>query len=394
MAAAKHPAGSKIPAPSEGLPAVVGDPEDLAEIMRCGSDGRPLVLDDYLLADRPVTGVNVVTFRDRTCLALHWVHSTFDIMGVSALMSAVVLALEDRDDEIPEPHGYTTDPLAELGMHATEKHVLADRALGIPGKLAYLGRNAYALAGPRETRTVCIPAPFWQKMVADVREELALQAKEAEGSDAPAPFVSEGDVLSAWFVRLLTASNLGRGSGATLAAHNSMSIRGVLENDLLPPGRPLLSNALTYPTILHPAREICGRPLSWLAREFRRAIVEQASRSQVEAYAAMQRELDPFMRMPVLCGDSSIYVLFLTNWQKARLFDLDFSAAAARPRPESKPVRASYVHGSQDPCYLDAWPISGKDADGNYWISGCRSKGLWGRFETELAKQNSGEVPL
>lgn len=391
VAAASHPTAAKVPRPSLEAPVVVGDPEELSELVRGGNGGRPLALSDYLTTDRTVLGVHLITFRDRSCLTLSWPHLAFDAMGKSAILKGLTLALQGREDEIPAPIGHDNDPLAEFGKHAEEPHLLADRRLGTPGMIGYGLRNVVSLAGPKETRVVCVPAAFWQKMYADVRDELAREAKAADSS-AEAPFVSEGDVLSAWWTRLLCASWLGRKSDATVAAQNSMSLRKVLAGDLLPPGRPFVSMALGFPTVLHPARDLLGRPLSWLAREFRRAIVEQGTRAQVEAYAALQRDFDPSLRMPVFFGDSGMYNIFYSNWHKAGLFDFDFAGAAERPR--DRPLRASYIQCVQDPSFPEGWVINGKDAEGNYWIFGFRAKGLWAKLEQELEKQVRGEVPL
>lgn len=377
--ATDHPVASKIPQPAVlDRPAIVADPEELSDLVRPG--GVTLSLEDYLTTDRPTLGLHITTLRDKTCISLYWPHVAFDAMGKKAIIEGWTMILQGREGEIPMPLGYDKDPLVELGKHATERHVLADKRVGNVGMAGYALRNITSLVGPKEIRIVCIPRAFWENMVENVRQELAENAA-AEGREEK-PFVTEGDVLVAWWTRLC-ASHLGKDSSTTVAAQNAMSLRKVLRDDLLfPSEKPFISMALGFPTVILPARDILTKPLSWLALQFRRAISEQGTRAQVEAYAAMQREFSPTMRMPIFFGDSGMYNLFYSNWQKAGLFDFDFAAAAVSPA--DRPLRASYIQCVQDPAFPEGWPISGKDEKGNYWISGFREKGLWARIEKEL----------
>lgn len=375
-----HAVASKIPKP-EGLngPTIMVDPEELSELCRPG--GKTLSLEDYLTSDRTTLGLFVTTFRNKTFVSLYWPHVAFDAMGKHAIIDGWTKVMQGREDEIPEPLGYDTDPLADFGKNATEKHVLADRRVGNLGMAGYALRNITGLAGPKEIRMVCLPATFWEKMVADVREEL-----KANAGDGEVPFVTEGDVITSWWTRVCCC-HMNKTSSMTVAVQNSMSLRRALKNDLLPEGRPFISMALGFPTVILPASEILTKPLSWLALQFRHAINEQGTRAQVESYAALQREFSATMRMPIFFGDTGMYNLFFSNWQRARLFDFDFSTAAKVQKKDRKPLRSSYIQCIQDPAFPEGWPISGKDENGNYWISGFREKGLWAKVEAELKAQ-------
>ncbi|KAK7430738.1 hypothetical protein QQZ08_002782 [Neonectria magnoliae] len=165
---------------------------------------------------------------------------------------------------------------------------------------SYALRNAVGLVGPKKIRMVCIPAVFWEKMVADVRDELA-------GSAAPNEDPLSPRAMFSWST-----------------AQNSMSLHKVLRDDLISPSdRSFISMALGFPTVL-PAGDILTKPLSWLAMQFRRATNEQGTRAQVESYAALQREFSATVRMPIFFGDTGMYNLFYSNWQKAALFYYDF----------------------------------------------------------------------
>ncbi|KAL2207008.1 hypothetical protein CC79DRAFT_1335235 [Sarocladium strictum] len=377
MNAEDHAVAALIPKPvSLTGPTIMGDPEKLSELSRPG--GKSLSLDDYLVSDRSTLGLFVTTFKNKTCFSLYWPHLAFDAMGKHAIMDGWIKIMQGRQSEIPEPIGSDDDPLVDFGKHATDDHLLADRRVSNLGMAGYALRNISGLAGPKEIRMVCLPAAFWQKIVADVREDL-----KNEAADGEVPFVTEGDVITAWWTRMC-CSHMRKDSSTTVAAQNAMSLRRVLKDDLLPQNKPFISMALGFPTVILPAKDILTKPLSWLALQFRHAIRDQGTRAQVESYAALQREFSPTLRMPVFFGDTGMYNLFFSNWQRAGLFNFDFSAAAKVPNSDGKAVRPSYIHCVQDPAFPEGWPISGKDEHGNYWISGFREKGLWAKVDEEL----------
>ena len=154
--------------------------------------------------------------------------------------------------------------------------------------------------------------------------------------------------------------------------------------DLIPDGRPFLSNCVGFLVTLMPVKDILQRPLSHLASQIRNTIKEQGSRAQVEAYTSLIRK-DPSNRAPPFFGDSSMKLFMFSNWQKANMYGTDLSAAAVTPR--TTPLLPSYVQSVQGPYnFTDGLIIVGKDAEGNYWMSGYRAKGLWGMMEKKMAE--------
>lgn len=195
-----HPAAVHIPRPPrDGRPAIVGDPDKLAEWY--SGPEVPKGLNDYIYSDRPELGLRVVSFKDKTVVVLHWLHLAFDAFAKRSLLDAWVLALEGRDDEIPEPLDPGTYPLEDLGKNPTEKHALADIHVTTPGLISWVFRNIYSLAiSSKEHRMLCVPASFLAKQREKALAELKAQAV-ARG-DKETPFLSEGDVLVAWTTRL------------------------------------------------------------------------------------------------------------------------------------------------------------------------------------------------
>ncbi|KAF4999875.1 hypothetical protein FDECE_11374 [Fusarium decemcellulare] len=360
---ADHPSASRVPQPDEHMtrPAIVGDPEELSELVY--PPDRPNSLEDWLTSDRPTLGLHVTSFQNKTMVVLYWPHLAMDALGQKAVFEGWTMVLEGRDDEIAAPVGYDSDPFAEVGKHPTEPHKLAPIRMNTVSMVGYGLRNIVGLGlSAREIRMLCIPAVSWQKWYDDARKELG-----------PDQFLTEGDIITAFWIRL-SVSHLSPKSNTTVTVNMAMSLRKVLEKETLPKGRPYISNALGFANVILPAKDILTKPLSWLAQQVRLAIAEQGTRGQVEAYLALQRESAG--RLLVFFGDVGMHQQSLSNWQKANMFGLDFKAAAVTSR-DGKPLRPEYIQNNQSPVFPEGFPIIGKDEKGNYWLSGYRRKGLW-----------------
>jgi len=166
-----------------------------------------------------------------------------------------------------------------------------------------------------------------------------------------------------------------------------MSLRKAFEGDLIPASerQPYVGNAFGWANVLVRAGDITSKPLSWLARKVRRAINEQGTRAQHEAYYAMVRESG--MGLPiVIIGDGGMAQIGFSNWDKAGLFKLDFAPARKAPK-DGVPCKPTYVqenHGPVKPA--DGFFVLGKDEKGNYWTSACKVKGQWAKFQEQLDK--------
>lgn len=168
----------------------------------------------------------------------------------------------------------------------------------------------------------------------------------------------------------------------------AMSLRKSFEGDLIPLAteQPYVGNAFGWANVLVSAGDVTTKPLSWLACQLRRAINEQGTRAQHEAYYAKVRESG--MGLPiVIFGDGSMAQVGFSNWSKADLFDVDFSPARKDGGKVGVPCRASYVQENHGPIKpANGFFVLGKDAKGNYWTSACKVKGEWDAFEEQLRK--------
>lgn len=372
MDMADHPLASKIPSGTKSdRPVIVGDPDEFAELS-CGP-GCPQSLDDYLNFDRPVLGVRIVSFTDATMVTLHWLHIACDALGMKAVLQNWILMMQGREDEVPMLHGFEQDPLQELGRHPTEPHVLADSVMSTGSSLLYGLRNGYSLVfGPKEGRMVCIPAAFWKKLRTDALAELVAAGVEK-------PFLTENDVLTAWWTRL-ALTRLAPETPVTIMM--AMSARRALEKDLLPPDKLYVSNCLAFMNLLMPQKDLY-QSLGTLAGQIRRGINEQGTREQIEAYEGLVRAAA--YPLPLFMGNGSTHQISYSNWTKADLFKMDFSVAAVKPRHE--PLLPSFTSHAQIPFKCpEAFIIMGKDSHDNYWLQGYRVAGQWANLEKDLAE--------
>lgn len=373
--ASDHPLASRIPKASS-RPSIVGDPDDFLDLMR--PVGAPTKLGDYLSSDIPQLGLHMVTFRDMTLVTLSWPHTLMDAMGKKALLDAWCLMLDGKDNEVKTPFGADTDPLSTLGMEPRESHKLASQQMGVIGLTSYGLGQALEFMRKQENRMVCVPPSFVQKL----REEAIAELASAQ-SDAfmPAPFLTESDVLCAWWTRLAVA-HLPPGSLQTVVLNNAYDIRKPLRTDLIPEGAPYVSNAIGFINVLLSAADIVERPLGHVASSIRSAINDLGTRQQVEAFFAMVRKSS--YKLPPFFGDRNMHMITFSNWTKANLFDVDFSSAITR-HDDSRVAKPIYIQNNQSGLILpNGFPIMGKDNHGNYWLSGYMNTNHWASIERIL----------
>ncbi|KAF9873177.1 lysR family regulatory protein [Colletotrichum karsti] len=376
------PLASKLPK-ATSKPAIVGDSKDFEELMR-RPDG-PKSLDDYIYRDEPQLGLHIVSYNDTTLVSLNWMHTLFDAMGRRELLTAWTAMLEGREDDVKPFLGFDVNPMADLGSNPTEKYVLADKLVSMWGMAVFVFRSVWeTFAYPREElRMVCMPAAHVKKLKSSVNQELSEQTHGLQQA-----FASEGDVLFAYVTRLFL-QHLPKTSQQTIHMMNAFGLRSVLKGDCLPADKAYVGNAVSSVNTLLSAKDILTNPLSYTAWAIRKSIMEQGTREQVEARAALQKAV----KMPMF-GDATMQLVTMSNWAKANFFDTDFSAAVTtagvgskeRPNRLGKPTLIlgnTFVKGIS---IRQVASVTGKDADGNVWWGGTLREGLWGKIAETLER--------
>lgn len=207
MPTAQHPSASRIPQPSE-LPAIVGDPDVLADLA-WESGYKPGGIEDYLVEDRPVLGLRVNSFTDRTIVTLQWQHVAFDALGLQYVVEAWAASLWGKMDEIPTPCNPEKNPFDALGNGSRpthEKHILADQRVKLTGLLRWgLGYGVDMLVRAKENRMVCVPKSYWMPEMQRALEELRAEAI-LNGQDPSKVFLTENDIITAWLLKCIVQS--------------------------------------------------------------------------------------------------------------------------------------------------------------------------------------------
>ncbi|PVH94467.1 hypothetical protein DM02DRAFT_693028 [Periconia macrospinosa] len=378
--AAEHPVACRLPQPS-AQPVIVVDPDEFHDLMK--PEGGPTKLADYFNTDRPQLGLHVVSFTDITMVSLYWPHTLMDAMGKSALLNSWISMLQGRENEVPDPYGTVFDPLADLGTNVTEPHKLAMHRMGTFGLLRYGFNQLPSFFHKLENRMVCIPHTFITKLHS---EALADLTTISPNQTSQVPFLTEGDVLVAWWTRLATAHLPLTSPPQTIVLNNAYNLRKVLQPEIIPLNASYISNAIGFINVLLSLNDLREKSLGFIASSIRRAIAELGTREQVEAFFEMTRESK--MKLPPFFGGGNAHMVTFSNWTKAGLFEVDFSAAMK----ESGGVgsgggKPRYIQNCQFGFTMpNGFPIIGKDGDGNYWISGYLGVEVWKGLGEMLGK--------
>ncbi|KHN95647.1 Chloramphenicol acetyltransferase-like domain protein [Metarhizium album ARSEF 1941] len=383
MARARHPVASKLPSTTPHLPAVMADPNDFESLWF--HPDAPAKLGDHLNRDEPQLCLVVASFDDATLVSLSWPHSLCDALGLGELLRAWSLMIRGQHHEVPKPFGDRHDPLAELGLHPTEPYKLEGSQLSWLGLFIYYLRTwlKIVLDKPR-SRMIYVPGPYIRCLREKVVRELSDESRSVREE-----FVSEGDVLSAWWAKINVAHLSGNRSNKLFHLINALGWRPTLSEDLLLAHRPYISNAVGLGSVLIPAKAIAAKPLSYVARQIRQCIVESRQREQIEAYAALWRKSPG--KIPPLFGNATMHVITCSNWSKADLLGLDFSAAltahATTSSTVTEPGRPCYVQSCFRGVQLsDFLAILGRDCRGGYWLTGITSEKHWAIIEEAMTK--------
>ncbi|CAH0051352.1 unnamed protein product [Clonostachys solani] len=338
----------------------------------------PKTLQDYLQSDCPVFRVHVTVFADATVVAFIWPHAVAGALGLKNILSAWSEALKD-DGNIPELLGARKDVLDGIGTSkdCTAPYVLDNLELRGWGFAKFAFRLMWTVVWrPKvEARTICLPRDF----VSELRLATTKELEEAQGPGDNV-FVSEGDVLTAWLARFVSRA---RGGTRPAILVNPLDVSGRLKSVLASGGLYVQNMAVALYTLVE-TDVLNKRSLGELAHVVRLSIQQQATEEQMRSQLRHFRKLGP-NKMQSLYGASDSRLVVFSNWTTFKMFEaVDFSPAITKRSPHSAGGKPVYMHChslSKDPFMRDVFAITGKDLDGNYWISGFLYPEDWQAFE-------------
>ncbi|GFF30109.1 hypothetical protein IFM61606_10477 [Aspergillus udagawae] len=373
---------NKLPRASD-RPAVVCKVQELDDLVR--DPARPASINDWLYTDSPQLRVHVNNFADATAITLNWPHTLADATGLATFMRAWSAIVSGQEDAVPALTPPGEDYLARLKASSpTEKWAHSHREISGPGFL-YLGLR-YALEKLRfpkeESRIVCVPHTFVKQLHTQAQKDL-----EASPDPHKPHFVSESDVLLAWWVRTVYTVLKPRPS-QTIQLINLFDLRPILRDSYLPSTMSYFGNAFVPAHSFMTAHRLREEPLFHLAARIRETLIKERTKEQVEARATSGRLIDADSTLRLI-GDGGMLLQICSNLGKTGLFDIDMAGAVKEPimRSQDMSSKPSFFHCSHNvpgKSFRDYGLLLGKDGEGNWWLSWCLRAQLWPEIERLL----------
>ncbi|RGP69586.1 chloramphenicol acetyltransferaselike domain [Fusarium sporotrichioides] len=394
-----NPIGRKFPKAGEQPSLHAGGYEfkDLAT-----SPDTPVNGWDLLVGDKPQMALNVVSFKNATLVTLVFSHMLMDAGGLQNLLQNWSLVLVGRESEVSPVLGARKDVTYAITEGCMEDHSeeLVQEELKIAHKrikglkmFIFIVRFLWELLwyGKPESRTIFMPKTAISQLRREALEDLTL-TKAYVGDKKP--FISEGDVLSAWTAKMVASSDPRQ---LPVSILNAVNLRYRFDSMKHATGVYLQNLALCAFTFVSPS--MVRGPLGPIALANREHLVEQTTNPQIRAYlrnaiAESQNGLEA-----ILFGESNMLLIIITNWTKAELTQAaDFSTAVLRVGDEG-PMRknvkgqmtqVSVAAAKESFMSKNVMIIKGKDLGGNYWLDGCFLPKAWVKFEEEIARLSNG----
>ncbi|KAI0399005.1 hypothetical protein F4802DRAFT_611210 [Xylaria palmicola] len=251
-----HDLACRLPQPTESpsLRANHGDFKVLGI-----SPGTPQTIGEYLTTDSPQLALHTVSFTDATLVSLTWPHIAYGDAGLADIIKAWSLVLARRDDEVaPILAAGSKDPMATAGLDPEfqDKHL-----------------------------------PESQRMQESARQN-------PSSASSPPPYVSDGDVVSAWLA-CMAAEELSPRSKRNVVIMTPIDMRVTAYR-------------------LFPLRTMHGWYIGKTAQALRRTLMTQTSERQIHALNRLERVSLAENGLPALFGDTSSFLVITTNTTKAQ----------------------------------------------------------------------------
>ncbi|CAG9953626.1 unnamed protein product [Clonostachys rosea f. rosea IK726] len=385
---AEHELAGKLPVAGAKAQVFAGPHDFLG--LTTGPDA-PQTLEDYLSRDVPLLSLHIISFDDATVIGLAWPHAVTDAMGRHAIMSSWSLILAGKEAEAPPFLGAREDVLykaADPGFGEHKPFVLEPtRLFGVKMLMFGLRFLKDMLFVPAtDSRTAYIPKRVIDNLRAQMKQEIA----EKNGAVAGDAWISEGDILTAWFAQKAALSNPG---ARPMIIGGLFDLRSRLPETVSRDGVYVQNMVLlTFTTV---SAELYKGPVSGIALEHRRCLKEQFPPEQVLGHLReLRRNWDRGSYRNPVYGPSDGWLFTLSNWTKADFVHAIQFGPAVVKQGESDDTRKNplgtmvYHHSTllrKSRLSRNSMGIPGKDHEGNYWITGYLSPGAWELVEQGLA---------
>jgi hypothetical protein len=383
----EHPLGKTFPKATRG-PSIQAGPGDFRPF--ASQEAAPATLDDFVYNDIPQLSLHITSFTDATLVALSWPHTLMDVMGQHALLRAWSLVLAGREDKVPPVLGAREDAIFAAADEPGEVSgfELGRERLQGWAMLAFGLRFAWDMLWNQvvDTRTVYLP----KAVVCELRREAEADLAAEDGGEGK-PFVSEGDVLTAWATRAVALS---QPQPRPMTVLHAVNARFRLPSLAQASGVYIQNMAVAAFAFLSP--EVATGPLGQIALVNRRQLMRQTSEGQILACLRELRQQPKLESDPTMvCGPSDAVLMPFTNWGRANIFKtIDFSGAVVRAgetaETRSNPPGTIVFHHADsmrpNSASRNVVILWGKDHDDGQWLTGILLPPAWVKIEAELKR--------
>ncbi|RHZ55803.1 uncharacterized protein CDV56_102415 [Aspergillus thermomutatus] len=382
----EHPLAASFPQ-ATGQPSLLGDPAVLSSV--CLSADCPKRIEDWLYSDRPQLVIDVVSFGDATLLTVTFMHTLMDAMGLASFLKAWTAVMNGQEDQVPTFQQVGEDPAARF-TDRTPADAYVNSAFLLTGlrMLVFVACYVFELIWHRghNERVICIPGHYVDQMRNQALHELAEQNKEQ-----PAPFLSESDVLLAWWLKALIRA-LNPSPGRMVSILNVFDIRSTALQESPSTNTAFITNAALVSITFLRSHQILREPVSFVASHIRRSLVQQRTLPQIEACFALHKAASEKHDHPPIFGEPTSLLVCCSNWHRGRFFEVDFSSAVLTPgialkdrvHPLGRPSCVIPTQHLGGLALRNVGPIIGKDVAGNWWLSCTLRTSAWSGIEQEL----------
>lgn len=396
----QHPQGSELPSPASS-PNFSHPMHGYRSFLI--PEKTPIELRQWLSSDLAPICFHAISFIDATIVTLTWPHALFDMMGLRCVLTAWVAVLDGREQDVPEFWGYDFDPMRNLGSleHGPNSREYPDKNNVLQGRiLSGWGLFRFALGyfwdlfvhREEEMRVVVLPAPFVRSLREEALNDVSSVSPanivmDTSDDTQKRPFLSNGDILCAWWMRQIVSSQPWIASAKptkTIHIMNILEMRDILINTdprLISKGASFVGNCITPIHSFFSLSELLSQPLGLIAARIRSDLVTQSTRPQVEAAVHLTKATLARTGNPPLYGDADMIICPFSNWTKCSLFETDFSAAIIMEGKCDRAIgRPTCILGDATLRGFSARNsanVTGMDALGNWWIGSTLRTETW-----------------
>lgn len=388
----EHPLGRRLPVATKD-PKLYGPVTEFHEFAT--RPNPPLTIEDYCNSDLPQIGLHIVSFTDATLVSISWPHVMSDAVGIQGLLINWSKVLAGRGTEVQRLEKAESNPLDDF--RTIQENKLEDQDWVMKKNLitgfwfiVWVVRYIWTIVWvPQEGRLVFLPS----KTIKALRDEA--QHSFAEGPQSPVPFkiqppfLSEGDVITAWAVRMSCLHRAAKTSSTQpITIINALDVRGRLAG-LFKTNTAYIGNFAFALFTTTTVGQVMSSPVGELAYMVRKSLLDQVPEPQIYA---MFQELRKTKLGALVVGKATSSPLIFSNWSKTKICEVvDFGPAVIRrgkrgpvAAEPGKPVYHHSLHTKRSQTARDAFNIVGKDPAGNYWMAAWLPPRAWPKIEEEM----------